>query len=278
MALGFWGDVLQGLFGSDYLRDYTHASKTFRPNGYQNAPKLKFLFHVYFEINPNAYVYSGGNFGLLVRDIQLPSYKFDVKEYNQYNRKRLVQTKINYEPVQVSFHDDAGGQVADLWHAYYTYYYADGRIPDPGLLDRDQPGGGAVFGFNTGGIDTQNYNKDFNTPNLYDPDLSNDMDWGYIGETSFTSSGQSQKLSFFKSITVFGFAQHSFVAYTLINPMITDFQHDRYNYDEGGGTMKNTMTINYETVVYNVGYIDGRVPDEIAPGFGAEDNQIAGGY
>jgi hypothetical protein len=36
--------------------------------------------------------------------------------------------------------------------------------------------------------------------------------------------------------------------------------------------MKNTMTLNYETVVYNVGYIDGRVPDEIATGFGTEQN------
>mgnify|MGYP003352884534 FL=1 len=39
-------------FGSPYLRDFTHAAKTFLPNNYENAPKLKFLFHVVFEINP----------------------------------------------------------------------------------------------------------------------------------------------------------------------------------------------------------------------------------
>jgi hypothetical protein len=45
-------DTAAGFFGNEYLRDYTHAAKTFRPNGYQYAPKFKFLFHVYFEINP----------------------------------------------------------------------------------------------------------------------------------------------------------------------------------------------------------------------------------
>jgi hypothetical protein len=270
---GFWGELIQGLFGNDYLRDYTHASKTFRPNGYQNAPKHKFLFHVYFEINPDAYAFSGGNFGLLVKDIQLPIYRFDVKEYNQYNRKRLVQTKINYEPVQITFHDDNGSQITDLWHAYYTYYYGDGRIPDSGIFDRDQPGGGEVFALNTGGIESQNYDKDFTIPNLYNGDLSAQMNWGYIGESNFPQTGVAgQRLPFFKNVTVYGFSQHSFVAYTLINPIITEFQHDRYNYDEGNGVMKHNMTLAYETVVYNTGYIDGRTPDEIVTGFGTEAN------
>jgi len=39
-------DAVQGFFGSEYLRDYTHASKTFRTNAYGYAPKFKHLFHV----------------------------------------------------------------------------------------------------------------------------------------------------------------------------------------------------------------------------------------
>ena len=73
---GFFQDLLQGaagtFFGGDYLRDYTHASKTFRPNSYQNAPKFKYLFHTYFEINPAAYgegINTGSNFGILVKSI-----------------------------------------------------------------------------------------------------------------------------------------------------------------------------------------------------------------
>lgn len=75
---GFFQNLLRDaagtFFGSDFLRDYTHASKTFRPNAYQYAPKFKFLFHVYFEINPEAYsqnVNTGANFGLAVKTVKI---------------------------------------------------------------------------------------------------------------------------------------------------------------------------------------------------------------
>ena len=86
-------DVAGDLFGNAILRDYTHASKTFRTNSYQNAPKLKFLFHTYFSINPAGYP-TNANFGLLVKEIKLPQFSFNNQIMNQYNRKRLVQTKI----------------------------------------------------------------------------------------------------------------------------------------------------------------------------------------
>ena len=80
-------DAAGEFFGSDYLRDYTHASKTFRPNSYQNAPKFKFLFHVYFDINPDVYKPAlGTNLGLDVKTIKLPGYSFTTHELNQYNR------------------------------------------------------------------------------------------------------------------------------------------------------------------------------------------------
>ena len=80
MSLGNWAqnflkDVAGGFFGNDYLRDYTHASKTFRTNSYQNTPKLKFLFHTYFETNSQAFP-NNFNYGLLVKDVKLPSFQF----------------------------------------------------------------------------------------------------------------------------------------------------------------------------------------------------------
>jgi hypothetical protein len=52
--------------------------------------------------------------------------------------------------------------------------------------------------------------------------------------------------------------------------MITNFSHDTYKYDSGNGTMENRMTIDYETVVYNAGNLDGRSPGDIVTGFGSE--------
>ncbi len=244
----FWaGDNI-----SDYLRDYTHASKTFRTNSYQNAPKLKFLFHTYFDINPDAYSVEG-NYGLLVKEVKLPSFNVQTQQLNQYNRKRIVQTKIRYDPIEITFHDDNNNQATKLWEAYYTYYYNDANKP------------GIVFAGNRGGAGSSS-GKSYNSNNIYDTTISGDDDWGFTGGQTDSSTGK--KVPFFKNITVFGFNQHNFTAYSLVNPVITSFGHDTYNYAEGGGVMQNRMTIDYETVVYNYGGLDGRSPGDIVTGFG----------
>lgn len=255
-------DAAGGFFGSEYLRDYQHASKTFRTNSYQNAPKFKFLFHVYFDINPVAFqAFNGGrlgsnvdyttNFGLLVKEVNLPSYRFETASLNQYNRKRIVQTKIKYEPVDVTFHDDNGDTINSMWQAYYQYYYNDGS--KPGILMAGRQAGPAA--------------ASYNDRNIYDANNSADQDWGY---NSVSPDGSEFKQPFFKSITVFGFNQHNYTAYTLVNPIITSFQHDQYNYSSGDGIMQNRMTLDYETVVYNYGALDGRSPGDIVTGFGDE--------
>ena len=245
----------QNSTGPVILRDYQHASKTFRTNSYQFAPKFKFLFHTYFSINVTQYGFpTNTNYGLLVKDIKLPQFSFNTSELNQYNRKRIIQTKIKYEPIEISFHDDDGDQVNKLWESYYRYYYNDTTKP------------GTVLPGNAGTQITDSVNN-FNNRNIYSPGQSyaSDSDWGFNGGQT---KNDGTKIPFFKTITVFGFNQHNYTAYTLVNPIITSFGHDTYNYSEGGGTMQNRMTINYETVVYNYGNMDGKSPGNIVTGFG----------
>lgn len=268
---GFFQNLLKdtagGFFGSEYLRDYTHAAKTFIPSNYQNAPKFKFLFHVYFEINPAVYsigLTTGSNLGLEVKTVKLPSYTFDTHVMNQYNRKRIVQTKIKYDPIDISFHDDNGNSVRNMWYNYYTYYYKDAsktNIPTSGFSGPQLP-----------------VSSDYNSRNLYKKDINGDTDWGYIGDTtkpSQTLSNASQgisKIPFFKNIQIYGLSRHNFVRYTLINPVITRFSHDTYDYAQGNGIMTNQMTIDYETVQYDEGAISGKTPSNTVPGFGMKEN------
>lgn len=267
--MGWFQDQLKGAaesaFGSNYLRDYTHASKTFRPDMYKNAPKFKFLFHTVFNVNPDILKKTDlpPNFGVLVRDAKLPAFTFNTHTMNQYNRKRIVQTKIKYDPVQITFHDDNGDTINKLWVAYYSYYYADGGKPKVEF-------GGARGSFNPESRVTLDEVANYNQRTIYDPAIANSNDWGYIGEPPNTTSTTASKVKapFFNNITIFGFHNHSFTAYTLVNPMITSFAHDTYSYDEGGGVMKNSMTVDYETVVYNEGEISGNSPDNIVTGFG----------
>jgi hypothetical protein len=263
---GFFQNLLKdaagAFFGSDYLRDYTHASKTFRTNSYQNAPKYKFIFHTYFSINPEAWPGSvDKNIGILVKDVKLPGYNFNTTQLNQYNRKRIVQTKIRYEPVNITFHDDNDNLINRMWFNYYTYYYADATKPTVFLGKR-----GAVPTSDGNANSPQATNADYNITNIYEDSISGDDNWGYIGETAIPKFGH--KVPFFKNITIFGFNQHSFTAYTLINPIITNFAHDTYSYADGAGVMQNQMTVDYETVVYNEGAIDGKAPGDIVTGFG----------
>jgi hypothetical protein len=267
--MAFGQDFLKTFFGNDYLKDYTHASKTFRTNGYENAPRLKFLFHVYFNLNTTGIpalrnIFQGtdsSTIGMLVKTVDLPRYQLDVDVMNQYNRKRLVQKKINYQPVKCVFHDDGGDLIRNFWYNYYAYYYKDpnqsyqGRSGQAGTLglDANRPNG---FGYNTRDI------------------YANERavnDWGYIGEayqdTPQNPLNPGGKPAFFNDITIYGFNQHKFVGYTLINPMITDWNHDTYDYAQGDGVMENTMTIQYETVKYYSGDIGGVRPDTNVTGF-----------
>ena len=271
-----WGqDFLQGFFGGQGLKDYAHASKTFRTNGYEYAPRNKFLFHCYFNINTSMIptlnaIYNStekATIGLMVKTIQLPKFKIETETLNQYNRKRVIQKKINYSPVSVVFHDDGGDLVRNMWYNYYSYYYKDpnqayGPPAQNGTIGQIQ----TLPGFS------------YNSRDIY----ANDRvvnDWGYIGEGySQGSAGgnggnsggdqSSGKPPFFRDITVYGMDQRKWASYTFINPLISAWDHDTYNYSEGTGIMQNSMTIEYETVKYYSGAIGGSRPDTNVAGFG----------
>lgn len=266
--MAFGQNFLQGFFGNDYLKDYTHASKTFTSAGYENSPRYKFLFHVFFNINTsqlprlqNNLLYSTGEqstIGLLVKNIELPKFRIDTEVMNQYNRKRVIQKKIEYQPIRCSLHDDGGDLIRGLWYNYYAYYYKDPVQPYKTIPAQN----GTI-----GEIQTQSAGSDYNVRDIYSATRNNN-DWGYIGET-YTDATNSEggKPVFFRDISIYGFNQHKFVEYVLINPMISEWNHDSYNYAEDGGTMENSMVINYETVKYYTGAIGSGRPSTTVQGF-----------
>jgi hypothetical protein len=260
--------VLGGLFGTEYLRDFQHASRIFRSDSYSYSPKFKFLFHVTFEINTELvgitrFFPEGTNthFGLAVKTIQLPTYTFDTTTLNQYNRKRVVQTKVKYDDISVTFHDDNANLIRNLWYSYFTYYYKDSTQNSARTLyatpdDTLTPNFVNQFSTSTNVFD-------YNRRNTYDNSIYGDDEWGYIGQstkdqlTELSNTIGVSKAPFFKAINVYGFNQHSFAQYRLVNPMITSFKHDTYDYSSGNGTMEHTMGIAYEGVNYFEGAIDG---------------------
>ena len=271
MNLSSFGEnILQGFFGVSGLKDYTHASKTFRSNNYELTPRSKYLFHCYFNVNTGQIPALAGAFqnndiasvGLMVKTTDLPSYQITNETLNQYNRKRIVQTKINYMPVTITLHDDQSDLIRNLWYNYYTYYYKDSSYTYENVpAQQGTSGQNAIMpnGFGYGTADT--YSGRQNT------------DWGYIGEgyadsSPGTASGNNNgKPRFFNDITIYGLAQKRYASYTLINPIITDWKSDQYDYSQGAGTMSHTLTVAYETVKYMSGAIGGSQPSTKVKGF-----------
>lgn len=239
--------------GFENMRDQGHASYVFRPNQYANSPRRKFLFHVHFTLNtgeiPELKNAFGGDWpviSLLVKTVELPKFKVKTDVLNQYNRKRVVQSKLEYEPISVEFHDDAGDSVRKLWYYYYTYYYKDASHRYGNSTNRN-----GVNGNNN--ADSNGF--DYNNRDIYDADLLA-SDWGFSGESYKDGVLLSSKPAFFRDVRIYGFDQSRFAEYVLINPLITQWQGDTYDYAEDAGIMSQSMTLEYETVKYYSGKID----------------------
>lgn len=264
-----WGqDFLKEFAGGQGLKDYAHAAKTFLPNGYALVPRNKFLFHTYFNINTGVNVLANAfpaeeavQIGLMVKTIQLPKFTMDTETLNQYNRKRIIQKKLNYGPLTMTFHDDGSSVTRNMWYNYYSYYYKD---PSQTYLAPRATNGSSGQNQSAAGFT-------YNTRDIYDNDRPVN-DWGYVGEAYDDGTNvidvRTGKQAFFKDITVYGLNQHKWVAYVLINPLIKNWDHDTYDYSQGTGTMQNSMTIEYETVKYYEGAIGQVRPDTNVVGFG----------
>jgi len=192
------------------------------------APKVKFLYHVYFSLNTEIPALRSlfprttqSQIGLMVKSIQLPSFDVQTESLNQYNRTRIVQTGIKYQPVTITFHDDGRDVVRSLWRQYYRYYFGDSQA---------RPS-------ETGRRDIYNQSR-------------RDAAWGYLGEPYSGSAAPGVKPPFFTDIQVYGFNQKNNVGYKLINPTIKSWQHDTYDYSEAAGIMEHTASVEYEAVEY----------------------------
>jgi len=227
----FLGSVVGGFFdGGADMKDYQHANRLYVNNTYARAPKVGFLYFVVFNINKSAiidktYLQKGINdVGLLVKKTELPKFKMQTETLNQYNRKTVVQTKLNYEPIQIEFHDDNSDITTDLWTNYYRYYFADG----------------------TYGSRSTSFTEPFTDTKYGEKDFSYGLD-------------NNQNLRFFESLDIYvlhkGKGPQDFTHYRLLNPLITDYRHDDLDQADGLKTLQNKMSLSYEAVEYRKGKI-----------------------
>ena len=233
---GFLDNVVSGALNpKGSLGDYAHGSRLFVDDSHRLSPKVKFLYHVSFNINPDAAAVIPqlrekhmNELNMLVKTAQLPAYNIQTDVKHQYNRKKIVQKRIDYQPIQITLHDDNMGVTTAMWEAYYRYYYRDGNYA------KTTPDGSP----DTGGTEIDPYNRS-----------------GMFGRKVYRYGFDNDSSSpFFNSITISQMARKKYTSFTLVNPIIASWQHDTMD-NSASDVVANTMTIEYETVHYSRGAI-----------------------
>tara|TARA_Y100001972_G_scaffold62615_1_gene76586 strand:- start:4860 stop:6248 length:1389 start_codon:yes stop_codon:yes gene_type:complete len=232
-------NLLQGFQdGLPGMKDYQHASRLYLDDNFKLLPKQKFLFHVVFNLDESLFQTKFAQneryeLNMLVKACDLPKYNLSLEEKIQYNKKMYAATRIAYEPVNITFHDDHADTVNAFWKKYYEYNIAD----------------------------SVNMNNDLT--------ISDTKDDYYDGikkrkTTKFgLDTPKESKKPYIKGIEIFVLHKKRFTSMTLVNPVIGSFSHDNLDQADGTGIMSNTMQVLYETVIYKSGIINSNT----IPGF-----------
>jgi len=225
-------NFLQGFQdGLPGMKDFRHASRLYIDDNYKLMPKQKFLFHVVFNTDETLF-FNGFNtnerleLNMLVKSCDLPKYNMSVEEKTQYNKKMYAATRIAYEPVNITFHDDHADTVNAFWKKYYEYHIADSVA----------------------------LNSDLAISNTKD-DYYDGIDKKNITKFGMDTPAQRKK-PYLKGIEIFVLHKQRFTSMTLVNPVIGSFSHDNLDQADGAGVLSNTMQILYETVIYKSGIVN----------------------
>ena len=232
---GFFGQAFQGLTNpKGNLGDWRHASRLFIDNRMQFAPHSKFLYHVGFFLTPAAQRFTGSLFkpyyenviGMLVKSADLPGFSVNLETKNKYNRKKNVQTNIEYSPISMDFYDDNFGLTTSLLEAYYRYYYADA---------------------NSATDSTESYGT-LTGDTLYKDNKFNSARFGLDNNVPI--------VPFFDKIEITQLQRRRYTTFRLIRPILSSWNHDSVDYADANTPMQNSITVNYDTVTYERGGVE----------------------
>ncbi len=270
--------------GFFYEKSSRHATYNFNQDAralYRNQPRFPFEYYININLNNvgTAKDYIAKYFNNpdwsqvmpLVKTIEMPSMKIETTPLNQYNRKRLSQTKIQFEPVKVVFHDVADGKTLKFWEMYYRYYFGDGTEPgmnDPkssqqknktfsieSLIPKLNPAIASLPG-SIKNLFKSNQPSGANSPvnsngnksalqNIVTDTLDNHR-FGF----NLDQVGNIRNL--IQSIDIYQVHGGRFNQVTLVNPRIAAFTHDTLNYSDSGKTLELTFSIEYEYAYYTI--------------------------
>jgi len=215
------GDRILDIFGQGgnrkfYMRDFKNANR-FQPG--VDPVRLNFQGYVNFILNRDLFASLYGNptgenefrttISSLVRTAQMPGVQFKTETLNEYNRKKIVNTGVEYDPVNMTVYDTVGNEWLILLMKYFAYHYMNPRNKHS-VDDRDVAGHINRF---TG---IEEINSFFGAEGLFDSNRA-----GY---------NTNRTPHFFERIDYVLYHGNKGVQYSLINPVLTSFKASDIDY------------------------------------------------
>lgn len=223
-----------------YLKDSRIAAKQFN---FGNAgldsrvPRVKYLFFVNFisprpELTKN-YNDFGTGISLLVKSFSKPGFSIKADVLNQYNKKRIVQTGIEYDPITITFYNTYDKKVIDTINDYMRFYYGDFKAEKSSAWNNDIIA--PIYQYIVGSSPMNGVDWGFNFPPLFSKNTTSktfDMSDSY----------------FFSEINLYQFGSNYVDKFTFVNPKITKVNFDTEDYSDGSADTIS-ITILFEGMI-----------------------------
>jgi len=179
--------------------------------------KPKFLFYIQF-IGYSQYD-SLDVPSFRVKRCELPSVNMPIETLNQYNKRRQIYTKREYQPLTMTLHDTNDQVTINLFRRYFRNYFYDGeKYTDNSSLDALEYNVLAKYG----AWNNKGYGLNPDRSNLANPG-------GY----------------FFKRINIYTFLDQQIIQYALIHPMFASVRFDDVE-SSSSEHREITFTVDYE--------------------------------
>jgi hypothetical protein len=134
-----------------------------------------------------------------ISEIQMPGHSVKTQTLNQFNKKRTIQTGIDYTPISLSAYDTRDGEIEKFLVGYNNYYYSSPMSDDYDIIRDD------ILAESFGG-----------TTGSSGRGLNLNTDRYYIQHIRITRTSSTQDNNIIE----------------IYNPIITNIQGDTLNYSE----------------------------------------------
>jgi len=211
------------------LKDSRTGVRNFRLDSqyWDGTPRPGFLYYVRFvrtitsrSDGPHSQQASGNDWskgiGVIAQEIERPQMSFDTQTLNQYNRKRIIQKKVEYEPINFTFYDTVDNKTYHMFEDYFRFYYGDPK--NDAVLDWSWDITSATMNQGNSG-------------------------WGFTPPTV-------PNTYFFSQIEFYLLYGGNYSRFDILNPKVKSFKPSNLSYEDCADTPTINIGLEYEGIVY----------------------------